>query len=223
MDPGTDRAWRRSAPSAHMWIMEACDDIAYSVLDVDDVLKKEVMRRLTMCSLYCDAQTVTTQQLANSYRASISSRVSPRVPMPSGTSKFSISARFSLEALVTHASEQFIDNISAIFDFSHVKPLMDNSRLCADLKEIAKTYAFNNSSVLKTETLGAAALDGLMCAFWSAISRTQENRQHRIEKAQRSIELYFSFDQPKLSTAIESVGRLWLWSERPSISRITPC
>lgn len=47
---------------------------------------------------------------------------------------------------------------------------MDNSQLCSALKQIAKQYAFNNPLVLRTEALGAAALDGLMCAFWFAIS-----------------------------------------------------
>jgi dGTPase len=77
---------------------------------------------------------------------------------------------YFIEALVTHASEQFMRNLRPIFEFSHVMPLMDNSELCGELKKIARRFAFNNSQVLKREALGTAALDGLMCTFWSAIS-----------------------------------------------------
>jgi len=69
--------------------------------------------------------------------------------------------------------------------------LMDNSDLCRALKKIAKRYAFNHPLVLKTEALGAAALDGLMCAFWSAISDREESSN--IESRKRSARSSYIF------------------------------
>jgi dGTPase len=151
------------------WIMEACDDIAYSVLDVDDVLKKLVMSPddvlvVLQRSLRDDP---TVARLLSRFT---SVEEKPLRPDAQRDIKIQYLRAFFIEALVMHASDQFIRNLPAIFDFSHQMPLMDNSNLCGALKKIAKRYAFNNPLVLKTEALGAAALDGLMSAFWTAIS-----------------------------------------------------
>jgi dGTPase len=151
------------------WIMEACDDIAYSVLDVDDVLKKLVMSPddvlvVLQRSLRDDPTVVKLLSRFTDVEQK------PLRPDAQRDVKIQYLRAFFIEALVTHASEQFIRNLRPIFDFSHQMPLMDNSELCSALKKIAKRYAFNNPLVLRTEALGAAALDGLMCAFWSAIS-----------------------------------------------------
>lgn len=152
------------------WIMEACDDIAYSVLDVDDVLKKKVMSP-------DDVLVILRHKLGENVEVieSLSARfrdVEKKTMSPDAQHDIKIQYLRALfiEALVTHASEQFIQNLQPIFNFHHQLPLMDNSELCTALKKIAQQYAFNNPLVLRMETLGAAALDGLMCAFWSAIS-----------------------------------------------------
>ncbi|THJ30898.1 dNTP triphosphohydrolase [Lampropedia aestuarii] len=151
------------------WIMEACDDIAYSVLDVDDVLKKQVMSP-------DDVLVVLQRSLENDSTVSrllLRFEDVEKKPFRADAQrdiKIQYLRAFFIEALVTHASEQFIRNLGPIFDFNHQKPLMDSSELCEALKTIAKNYAFKNPQVLKAEALGAAALDGLMSAFWSAIS-----------------------------------------------------
>ncbi|QXR34273.1 dNTP triphosphohydrolase [Alcaligenes aquatilis] len=151
------------------WIMEACDDIAYSVLDVDDVLKKQVMSPDDVLVILRHKlhENSTVTKLLSRFREVEKKTMSPHAQHDI---KIQYLRAFFIEALVTHASEQFIQNIGTIFDFSHQMPLMDNSQLCSALKKIAKQYAFNNPLVLRTEALGAAALDGLMCAFWLAIS-----------------------------------------------------
>jgi len=172
------------------WIMEACDDIAYSVLDVDDVLKKLVMSPddvlVVLQSGLPNNPTVTKllSRFADVERKPLS-------PDAQRDVKIQYLRALFIEALVTHASEQFIQNLGAIFDFSHQMPLMDNSDLCRALKKIAKRYAFNHPLVLKTEALGAAALDGLMCAFWSAISDREESSN--IESRKRSARSSYIF------------------------------
>lgn len=151
------------------WIMEACDDIAYSVLDVDDVLKKQVMSPDDVLVILRHKLhgNLTVTKLLSRFRDIEGRALSPAAQHDI---KIQYLRAFFIEALVTHASEQFNQNLRTIFDFSHQMPLMDNSELCSALKKIAKQYAFNNPLVLRTEALGAAALDGLMCTFWSAIS-----------------------------------------------------
>jgi dGTPase len=169
------------------WIMEACDDIAYSVLDVDDVLKKLVMSPDDVLVVLQRSmpEERTVVKLLSRFR---NVEQSAHGPDAQRDIKIQYLRAFFIEALVTHASDQFIGNLRSIFDFSHETPLMDSSQLCSALKKIAKRYAFNNSSVLRTEALGAAALDGLMCAFWSAISDRKEflNIESRRQNARSS-------------------------------------
>lgn len=177
------------------WIMEACDDIAYSVLDVDDVLKKEVMSPddVLVILRHKSPDDPTVNRLLTRFR-DIENKL--QRPDAQRDVKIQYLRAFFLEALVTHASDQFIGNFSAIFDFSHTMPLMDNSKLCSDLKDIAKTYAFNNSLVLKTEAQGAAALDGLMCAFWSAISERKKIDDIESKKLSARSSYIFSLISP---------------------------
>lgn len=151
------------------WIMEACDDIAYSVLDVDDVLKKSVMSPDDV--LVVLPLTLQNDQPVVKLRARFKDVEKKQLrPDAQRDIKIQYLQAFFIEALVTHASEQFFQNLQPIFNFSHQVPLMDDSGLCSALKKIAKRYAFNNPLVLRREAHGAAALDGLMCSFWSAIS-----------------------------------------------------
>lgn len=172
------------------WIMEACDDIAYSVLDVDDVLKKLVMSPDDVLVVLQRSRRgdPTVDKLLLRF-ADVEQK--PLGPDAQRDIKIQYLRAFFIEALVTHASEQFIKNLRPIFEFSHQMPLMDNSELCTALKKIAKRYAFNNPSVLRTEALGAAALDGLMCAFWSAISDRDDVRD--IESRKRSARSSYIF------------------------------
>ena len=165
------------------WIMEACDDIAYSVLDVDDVLKKGVMSPDdVLVVLQRNMQDDPTVMKLLLRFAGVEQK--PLRPDAQREIKCQYLRAFFIEALVTHASKQFIQNLRPIFDFSHQTPLMDDSELCSELKKIAKRYAFNNPIVLKTEAFGAAALDGLMSAFWSAISDRKD--LSNIESRKRS-------------------------------------
>ena len=151
------------------WIMEACDDIAYSVLDVDDLLKKGMMspddvlvilrRKLqdhgTVRMLYDRFSHVEAKQLVPEIQRDI---------------KIQYLRALLIQALIDHASTTFVKNAVAIFSYNSEKALMDESSLCEALKEVAQQNAFRHPTVLRTEALGAAAIDGLMTALWDAIS-----------------------------------------------------
>lgn len=177
------------------WIMEACDDIAYSVLDVDDVLKKAVMspddvlvvlRRkipgdLTVKGLHDLFIKIEDKDLRPDALRDIKTQY--------------LRAHF-IGALVSHACDQFTDNMTAIFSYQHTMPLMDSSALCTALKAIARKYAFENADVLKAEALGAAALDGLMSAFWEAISDRKKHEDIESRRVSARAKYIFSVISP---------------------------
>jgi dGTPase len=177
------------------WIMEACDDIAYSVLDVDDVLKKAVMSP-------DDVLVVLRRKIPGNPTVNglhdLFIRIEDKEIRPDALRDIKIQylrAHF-IGALISHASDQFTDNITAIFSHRHEMPLMDNSPLCTALKEIAKKYAFENPDVLRAEALGAAALDGLMSAFWEAISDRKKHEDIESKRLSARSKYIFSLISP---------------------------
>jgi dGTPase len=159
------------------WIMEACDDIAYSVLDVDDAMKKGVISPDdVLASLRADTTTSKHETVAKAQTKFEEVEAAGRRPELARDIKIGYLRAYFIEALIEHASDGFVTAGAAITAFSHRTPLMDNSDLCEKLKSLARQHAFGNPGVLRMEARGAEAIDGLMTAFWDAIhDRTPED------------------------------------------------
>ncbi|WP_343345932.1 dGTP triphosphohydrolase [Sphingomicrobium sp. XHP0239] len=159
------------------WIMEACDDIAYSVLDVDDAMKKGVISPDdVLASLQADSTTSAHTAVAKAQSKFEEVESAGRRPELARDIKIGFLRAYFIEALIEHASDGFVAAGAAITAFSHRTPLMDDSTLCEKLKSLAREHAFGNPSVLRMEARGAEAIDGLLTAFWEAIhDRPPEN------------------------------------------------
>lgn len=152
------------------WIMEACDDIAYSVLDVDDAMKKGVISPDdVIASLSSDASTSGHEVVAKTRAKFYEIDAGNRRPELARDIKIGYLRAFFIDALIDHASNNFVAAGLAVNNFNHATPLMDDSALCEKLKALASQHAFNNPGVLRMEVRGAEAIDGLMTAFWEAI------------------------------------------------------
>lgn len=150
------------------WIMEACDDIAYSVLDVDDVLKKGIMSADDV--LVNLRRDTSNAEIVGSLGATFRNveATTHSIDMQREIKIQYLRAKL-LDCLIGHASSEFVKHARAIFSLQHSAALMDNSMLCERLKEVARSNAFNHSDVLKAEAIGAAAIDGLMTVIWESI------------------------------------------------------
>jgi dGTPase len=177
------------------WIMEACDDIAYSVLDIDDVLKKGMMSPddvlITLRREFSKHETV--KKIGERF-AHVEDR--GHVPEIQRDIKIQYLRALLIEALVGHASNAFAGSAKAIFNFELESPLMDDSPLCGELKEIAKENAFNHPTVLHAEARGAAAIDGLMTALWEAISNRKKFSDIRSKRTTARSKYIFSLISP---------------------------
>lgn len=152
------------------WIMEACDDIAYSVLDVDDAMKKGVISPDdVIASLVADAGTADHEVVAKTRTKFDEVDAASRRPELARDIKISYLRAYLIDALIDHASDNFVVAGQSVNDFTLLSPLMDDSALCEKLKALAVQHAFNNSGVLRMEARGAEAIDGLMTTFWEAI------------------------------------------------------
>ena len=153
------------------WIMEACDDIAYSVLDVDDLLKKGVLSPDDVLVVLRHNSAVgnhdAVQKLDLKFKAV---NESDRRAEIRHDIKIQYLRAYLIEALINDASDAFVKHVTLIMALDHKKALMDDNPLCDALKGVASQHGFRHPSVLRTEALGAAAIDGLMSALWEAIS-----------------------------------------------------
>ena len=161
--------------------MEACDDIAYSILDIDDALKKGIMSpdemRIILHNEFPHDQTI------DSIKKKFEDVDGKFSALKMNTDiKIQYLRAFLIKSLIDHASTVFTNHAKAIFNYRHEISLMEESRLCNKLKEIAKSNVFNHSSVLRTEACGAAAIDGLMTALWDAISDRKEHNNLRSDR-----------------------------------------
>ncbi|TCR65449.1 dGTP triphosphohydrolase [Bosea sp. BK604] len=157
------------------WIMEACDDIAYSVLDVDDVMKKGIVSPDDVHAiLKSDPKLGGISAIGRIQMSFDKVNASARRTEVVRDIKIGYLRAILIEALIKEASSAYVANCEAINALSHEQPLMDHSVLCKALKRIANQYAFSNSSVLRMEAFGAAAIDELMTFFWGAISDRED-------------------------------------------------
>ncbi len=160
------------------WIMEACDDIAYSVLDVDDLLKKAIISpddvRVVLehdHRLKCNG---TVKKLSDRFKSVNEGERRADIQRDVKTGYL---RAYLIEALIEEASQTFVSHADAILALDHDKPLMQHSPLCDALKGVARQYAFSHRNVLRTEAVGAAAIDGLMNSFWSAIHMRENSEK----------------------------------------------
>lgn len=177
------------------WIMEACDDIAYSVLDVDDLLKKGMMSPddvlvILRRNLATDS---TVEKLAVRFGGVEGKELVPAIQRDI---KIQYLRAFLIEALVAHASEAFEDNAARIFNYEHDEELMGGNPLCEVLKGVARQNAFSHPVVLRTEALGALAIDALMTALWDAISDRKDQADLRSKRRGARARYVFSLISP---------------------------
>lgn len=170
------------------WIMEACDDIAYSVLDIEDGIKKGLVSaedlRAFVVSKFSktDAGGGLTNQLEDDFQqadkgGSSLSRIKEI--------KASYIRTRLIEKLMTGAATAFIASRDEIFGHTRTKPLLDDgsfeSDLCESLKDFAREHAYKSPEVLRIELQGAQVLNRLMDQMWQAITERSsfESRKSR--------------------------------------------
>ncbi len=186
------------------WIMEACDDIAYSVLDVDDLLKKGMISPDDVLVILRQKLTanVTVEKLEKKFVLVEGKSLVAEIRRDI---KIQYLRAFLIEDLIGHASLVFVKNAEAIFNHSHETALMDDSPLCDALKEVAQQNAFCHPSVLRSEALGAVAIDGLMTALWNSISDRKDPSDIRSKRRGARARYVFSLISPNyLDQAVNS-------------------
>lgn len=172
------------------WIMEACDDIAYSILDVDDVMKKGIVSPEDILSQMLGSECLRKLNVADKIRKAFDKvDKDKRSVFVSRDVKIGYMRAYFMDALLEEASKNFLDQSVAIGSYdTEVEPILEKSELCGFLKNIAKDHAFSNPSVLKSEAIGAEAIGEVLSFFWKAIrdrDKDADIKSHRTTAASK--------------------------------------
>jgi dGTPase len=158
------------------WIMEASDDIAYSVLDVEDAIKKGLVSAEDLLAYlrgkfsFTDLGGLTNQLTDDFKQADLKEFSLSRVREIKATY---LRTRL-VEKLVTGAANTYIEDGDAILNYRRKKALLEcdsaESHLCEALKQFARVHAYQSPYVLELEFKGSLVIKRTMDALWEAIS-----------------------------------------------------
>jgi dGTPase len=177
-----EQLWREleTAPGCRhplTYIMEAADDISYCLADIEDAVEKglfslkELAHQLNtaFAELEPQGRLITTQRGGSaSFSALINAALDGAAAEPVNTaSTFFIKLRvMMIHPLVRHAARQFVNNISAVYDGSLNRALLeDNSQyhaITSTFKQVARQFVFNQPEVETLEIQGFRMLAGLL-------------------------------------------------------------
>lgn len=162
------------------FIMEACDDIAYSVVDIEDAAKKGLVNFDSLAGFLqhsaagdeCVLDVITaTKKLHEGFRKqSLSAAELDDITMQ----MFRVKA---IGAMIVAATDAFVENLNPIMAGTFDKELMAVSktkRLWQLLKELAGQHIYPNRQVIEVELTGYQTIHGLMDIFWEAIINRED-------------------------------------------------
>lgn len=172
------------------YLMEACDDIAYLVLDAEDTVKKGLasFHDLIDC-LECWQKKNNVEDpfiervVYESKRKNEEYTKENLSPSELNDMSMQMFRFFSIAYLVDAVVDEFKHNISSIMSGAEsVKDLISISKavhFCKALKEFDKTRGYQHKSVLKLELEGFNYIQGVMDMLWigihGALSKTERH------------------------------------------------
>lgn len=160
------------------YVMEACDDIAYAVLDIEDAVKKglasfsDLIAFLTHKGGSDAVVSELVRQSVEKHEEYRNAELSPAELNDVSMQRFRV---FAIGAMVRETIDAFRKNQESLVSGEQLKALLALSaaaelRKC--LGDFARAHAFQHRSVLEVELQGFNTIRGLMDIFWRAIRQT---------------------------------------------------
>lgn len=206
------------------YLMEVCDDIAYSILDIEDAVKKEIVSVAEFASFVgnhpqykSDDRVCRILAQYNNDRDWLYSLRMPSQKSEDGQplsskeirdSQVDILRSYAIGLMVGDAVESFIE-LERNAAFSKLKKGIaeefGSSNLVDALKEFARLRVYSHPSVLRAELQGHAVIPELMGAFWKAVV----NEAHGVTS--KAEDYLFSKLSPNYVRVYRQAEELPLW------------
>ena len=165
------------------YVTEACDDIAYSVIDAEDTVKKgyasfyDLMDHLSSDNGLSDRITKDVVEKAHAKNTEFKhERLSSHELNDLSMLMFRVKA---IAEMVQSATKTFVDHVRRMMsgDISSSFELIDSSdcaRLCTHLKEFDKRHGFLHPEVLRLELEGHNYITQILDMLWEGINHHDE-------------------------------------------------
>jgi dGTPase len=159
------------------YLMEACDDIAYTVLDAEDAVKKGLASFSDLMAFLINSgkkdslvkQVVMQSKQKHTEYQAATLKLSPAELNDVSMQRFRV---FAIGAMVRAVIETFRKYEDEFVAGTVKVSLLEKSsaeRLRKTLKEFSFKHAYTHRSVLEVELQGYNVIRGLMDLFWAAI------------------------------------------------------
>lgn len=178
------------------WLMEACDDIAYSILDAEDTVKKglasyhDLINHLSNWSLENDPliqKVIDETQEKNREYEQMRQALSPAELNDMSMQMFRVKSSIALVNSVVDAYEAQHDVLlRGNCDFTDLISQSQGKALCEALKDFDKTRGYRHRSVLELELKGSNYIQGLMDMLWVGIHGHQTKHQRNTQASPQS-------------------------------------
>lgn len=168
-----------------VYIMEACDDIAYSVIDAEDTVKKGYASFVDLVDYLNSKENCEDEKTNNMTKKAVKDVLKKNNEFKKASLKLSPSEinELSMQMFRVKAIAVMIESATATF-VQHVGRMLtgevdskfviiENSEaadLCKRLKKFDMKYGFHHPDVLRLELKGNNHIDFVMEAFWRGIT-----------------------------------------------------
>jgi dGTPase len=189
------------------YLMEVCDDIAYSVLDIEDAVKKEIVSAAELAAFLGNSDPFKhdhrADELLSQYKSDRDWLNELRMPDGKGRggevplaskeirdSQIDILRSYAIGLMVSDATERFID-LEANNGFGSLKKGIaedfKSTGLVTALKNFAVLRVYSHPSVLKAELEGHRIIPCLMTAMWNSVVKHHHGTQTKVDEYVLSI------------------------------------
>lgn len=159
------------------YIMEACDDIAYSVLDAEDIVKKGLASFSDIVDFIehqCADDPVTQKVLTLAKKKNMEFKGQNLSPRELNDVSMQIFRVYAIGNAVSPVVDQFVQNCDAIMagEVPANYELINASKasqFCASLKQFDYQHGYRDRSVLELELKGNNYITGIMDMMWEGI------------------------------------------------------
>jgi dGTPase len=157
------------------YLVEAADDIVYSVADIEDGIKKGILTWATLEGLLrqqCGAAGTLVDTILNAKHNILCAGRKEPPPLPDDVhgSAFRTAA---IQTLVSRAGESFLKNKDRIMSGEFTADLLtaeqDTDALLTCLKKVGSTKIYCTPSNLKLELMGRKIIHDLLTLFWEGV------------------------------------------------------
>ena len=162
------------------YVMEACDDIAYSVIDAEDIVKKGYASFNDLMDHLRELDDVVTQDVvvfaADKHEEFKGASLSSGELSDLSMQMFRVKA---IAEMIQAATRIFVDSVSELMSMSIVGrfELIRHSScgdLCRALKKFDRRYGFQNPAVLRVELVGDNYIRETMDMLWHGINNHEK-------------------------------------------------